>query len=259
MNGSPPDPARVKIAARGVRKEFRGRGTPVPVLERIDLEVREGEFVAIVGPSGCGKTTLLNCFAGFEPVDGGAIEVDGEAVRVPSPRRVVVSQELSIFPWLTVADNIAFGLAGRMPESERAAAVARHVEMVGLTGFERATPGELSGGMKQRVEFARALAVEPDVLFLDEPFGALDALTRLEMRRLIVRLWQAGGKTCVLVTHDVEEACELGDRIAVMTARPATIGAVIENRLPRPRDPDDPAFRAIKNGIFARLGVERRV
>ena len=255
--GNPP--ARAKILVRGVSKRFSRRQTEVPVLEGLDLEVHDREFVAIVGPSGCGKTTLLNCIAGFEPIDGGTIAVDGETVRRPSPRRIYVFQEPGIFPWLTVSENIAFGLSKRLPAFQREAIVRRYVELVGLHGFEHAYPAELSGGMKQRVEYARALAVDPDVLYLDEPFGALDAFSRLEMRREIVRLWQATGKTCLLVTHDVEEACELADRVAVMTARPATIKAVVEIPLPRPRDPDDAAFRGLKTFIFSLLGVERRV
>ena len=251
--------ARVKISIRDVCLAFRGRQGEVPVLDHVGLEVYEGEFVAVVGPSGCGKTTLLNCVAGFEPFQSGAVEVDGEPVHRPTSRRVFVFQEPGIFPWLTVAENIGFGLPPRTPERHRNEVVARYVQLVGLQGFERAYPSQLSGGMKQRVEFARALAVEPDVLFLDEPFGSLDALTRLEMRREIVRIWKATGKTCMLVTHDVEEACELADRIAVMTRRPARIQEVIRNPLPRPRDPDHSGFRDLKDRIFELLGVERRV
>src|SRR5690606_35133608 len=157
----------------------------------------------------------------------------------------------------SVWDNIAFGL-GELPFEEKHEIAMRYIRLVGLEGFEKAYPSELSGGMKQRVEFARALAVDPDVLYLDEPFGALDAFTRLEMRREIVRIWQATHKTCVLVTHDVEEAVELADRIAVMTPRPARVAEILANPLPRPRDPDDRAFRAIKDRVFGILGVERR-
>jgi NitT/TauT family transport system ATP-binding protein len=256
---SVPAAAPSKISARRVSKSFHTRKGTVRVLDGVSLEVVEREFVAIVGPSGCGKTTLLNCIAGFEPIESGAIEIDGEEVRGPSSRRVFVFQEPGIFPWLTVEENIGFGLPGRMPSGQRHEIVRRYIELVGLQGFEPAYPAELSGGMKQRVEFARALAVDPDVLFLDEPFGSLDALTRLEMRREIVRIWKATGKTCLLVTHDVEEACELADRIAVMSRRPATIQAVIPNTLPRPRDPDAPTFQALKERIFGLLGVERRV
>jgi ABC-type nitrate/sulfonate/bicarbonate transport system ATPase subunit len=249
--------AAIRIAA--LRKSFRTRSGPVPVLDGIDLEVREHEFVAIVGPSGCGKTTLLHCVAGFEPIDSGSIEIDGEPVRGPSPKRVFVFQEPGIFPWLDVRENIGFGLSRHLQRTARAAIVNRYVELVGLQGFEGALPSQLSGGMKQRVEFARALAVEPDVLYLDEPFGSLDALTRLEMRREIVALWKSTGKTCLLVTHDVEEACELADLVAVLGPRPARVQAVVTVPLPRPRDPDSEDFRRIKEHLWDMLGVERRV
>lgn len=247
------------IEISGVEKRFRTRKGVVPVLEALNLDVRAGEFIAVVGPSGCGKTTLLNCIAGFEPIDAGSITIGGEIVREPSPRRVFVFQEPGIFPWLTVEENIGFGLSRGATGPARREIVGRYVDLVGLQGFERALPGELSGGMKQRVEFARALAVEPDVLYLDEPFGSLDAFTRLEMRREIVRIWSTTGKTCILVTHDVEEACELADRVAVMSQRPASIREVIDNPMPRPRDPDSEAFRRLKRHIFGILGVERRV
>lgn len=250
--------AAVKIAVSDVRKEFEKDGEAIHVLDAVDLEIREGEFLAIVGPSGCGKSTLLNCMAGFEPLTSGSILIDGEAVRKPSPKRVFVFQETGIFPWFSVWDNIGFGLK-KMSFAQKHEVVMRYIRLVGLEGFEKAFPAELSGGMKQRVEFARALAVEPDVLYLDEPFGALDAFTRIEMRREIVHIWQTTKKTCVLVTHDVEEAVELADRIAVMTDRPGTIHEVLENPLPRPRDPDGRDFRVIKERIFEILGVERRV
>ena len=229
------------------------------MLDGIRLEVREGEFLAIVGPSGCGKSTLLNCIAGFEPFDSGTVEIDGEPVTGPSKKRVFVFQEPGIFPWLSVVDNIGFGLPRNMPDGQKGEVVMRYVELVGLRGFERAFPNQLSGGMKQRVEFARALAVDPDVLYLDEPFGSLDAITRLDMRREIVRIWKTTGKTCLLVTHDVEETCELADRIAIMTQRPALIKEVVDNPLPRPRDPEVKGFRTLREHIFEVLGVERRV
>jgi len=247
-----------KIRVAGVSKSFRKGKETVEVLSGIDLDVAAEEFLAIVGPSGCGKSTLLNCIAGFEEATSGTIEIDGERVTRPSKKRVFVFQETGIFPWLSVRDNIGFGLSDRT-ERERREIVARYVALVGLEGFERAYPAELSGGMKQRVEFARALAVDSDVLYLDEPFGALDAFTRLEMRREISRIWKETRKTCLLVTHDVEEALELAGRVAVMTRRPATISTILENPLPRPRDPGVPEFRALKDRIFEILGVERKV
>ncbi|MCX4248027.1 ABC transporter ATP-binding protein [Paraliomyxa miuraensis] len=244
----------VKIRLRNAHKRFRGDQGDVAVLDGVDLEIREGEFFAIVGPSGCGKSTLLNCLAGFEHLTSGEVTIDGAPVGDPSPRRVFVFQEYAIFPWLSVADNVAFGLAGlRRPERDRI--VARYVEMVGLQGFESAFPHELSGGMRQRVEFARALAVDPDMLFLDEPFGALDALTRMEMRREITRIWQETGKTCILVTHDVDEAVELADRVAVLSTRPAIVQRILDNPRPRPRDIADPECRALRTTILEVLGV----
>ncbi len=250
--------AAPKIRVAGVTKSFRKGKETVEVLSGIDLDVAAEEFLAIVGPSGCGKSTLLNCIAGFEEPTSGTIEIDGERVTRPSKKRVFVFQETGIFPWLPVRDNIGFGLSDRT-ESERREIVARYVALVGLEGFERAYPAELSGGMKQRVEFARALAVDSDVLYLDEPFGALDAFTRLELRREIARIWKETRKTCLLVTHDVEEALELAGRVAVMTRRPATLATILENPLPRPRDPDAPEFRALKDRIFGILGVERKI
>ncbi|MEZ6003899.1 MAG: ABC transporter ATP-binding protein [Planctomycetota bacterium] len=247
-----------KIRVQGVEKTFTTEKGTVHVLDGVNLTVREGEFLAIVGPSGCGKSTLLNCMAGFEHPSKGSIAIDGTTVTAPDPKHVFVFQETGIFPWYSVWDNVGFGL-GSMPFEEKHERVMRYIRLVGLEGFERAYPNELSGGMKQRVEFARALAVEPDVLFLDEPFGALDAFTRIEMRREIVRIWRETGKTCILVTHDVPEALELADRVAVMTRRPALVQSVLEVDLPRPRDSDDPSFRQLKDEIYSVLGVERRV
>ena len=247
-----------KIRVNKVSKAFKKQGQMLTVLEEVDLDVAPEEFVAIVGPSGCGKSTLLNCIAGFETPTSGVIEIDGERLSGPSPKRVFVFQETGIFPWLSVNENIGFGLRHKSPE-DRSEIVERTIALVGLEGFERALPSELSGGMKQRVEFARALAVDSEVLYLDEPFGALDAFTRLEMRREVWRISRATKKTCLLVTHDVEEAVELADRIAVMTRRPARIRKILDNPLPRPRDPDLAEFRALKDEIFEILGVERRV
>lgn len=254
MSGVPPP----KIRVRGATRRFGRGASAIEVLRPIDLDVHDHEFLAIVGPSGCGKSTLLYALAGFIGVDAGTIEIDGAAVRGPSPRRIFVFQESSVFPWMTVEENIAFGLGDRSP-GERAAIVAAHVDLVGLRGFEGARPSELSGGMKQRLELARALAVDPDVLFLDEPFGALDAITRVGMRREVARIWSATRKTCVLVTHDVEEALLLADRVVVLSARPAAILEVLANPLAHPRDPDDPTLRAKKARIYELLDVDRRV
>jgi NitT/TauT family transport system ATP-binding protein len=181
---------------------FAGKTAPIAVLENIDLQVFRGEFVCIVGPSGCGKSTLLNIIAGFLKPTSGEVLVNGTQVSGPDPQRIFVFQENGVFPWLTVEQNIGFGLDRLSPE-ERAPIIQRYVEMVGLTKFERVYPRELSGGMRQRVEIARALAANPDIIYMDEPFGALDFLTRLKMRADLIRIWQEERKTILFVTHDI--------------------------------------------------------
>src|SRR5205814_10266723 len=198
----------------------------IDVLSDIALDVAEGEFVCILGPSGCGKSTLLNIAAGFLPPVAGTVMIDGEPVTGPDPRRIFVFQERGVFPWLTVEGNIGFGLF-KVSKEEKARRIEHYVKMVGLTGFEHAYPQELSGGMKQRVEVARALAVNPDMLFLDEPFGALDSITRLTMRGELLRIWETERKTIIFVTHDIEEAVQLADRVVVMSSRPARIQRVV--------------------------------
>jgi NitT/TauT family transport system ATP-binding protein len=230
------------------------QGEPIHVLERINLEVRRGEFVCIVGPSGCGKTTLLNIIGGFLDATRGAVLVEGAPVHGPDPRRVYIFQEGGVFPWLTVHDNIGFGLARRRG-SDREAIIRHYVDMVGLSGFERSYPRELSGGMRQRVEIARALAADPEILYMDEPFGALDYITRFKMRADLIRIWQAERKTILFVTHDIEEALQLADRVVVMSRRPATVGAVVEVNLPRPRDLDSPDYLGRRHQIFASMGM----
>jgi len=226
----------------------------VPVLQNINLKVEEGEFVCVVGPSGCGKSTLLNIIAGFMKPTRGIVRIDGMEVTGPDQKRVFIFQENGAFPWLTVEDNIGFGLLTEPPEVRRRI-VAHYVEMVGLNGFEKSYPRELSGGMKQRVEIARALAANPDILYMDEPFGALDFLTRLHMRAELVDIWQREKKTIMFVTHDVEESVQLADRIVVMSRRPASIAAVIDVPLPRPRDLDAPEYLSIRDEIFEIMGL----
>ncbi|RYD31555.1 MAG: ABC transporter ATP-binding protein [Verrucomicrobiaceae bacterium] len=251
------DNAESLIFVQGCWKSFPGktRDEPVHVLERVDLEVREGEFVCIVGPSGCGKSTLLNIIGGFLRESRGAVRVAGAAVEAPDPRRIFVFQENGVFPWLTVEENVGFGLMSR-PASERAERVEHYVRMVGLTGFEKSYPRELSGGMRQRVEIARALAADAEVLYMDEPFGALDFLTRLKMRADLIRIWQAEKKTVLFVTHDIEEAVQLADRVVVMSRRPATVQETVTVDLPRPRDLDAPGYLAARDRIFAIMGMD---
>lgn len=245
------------IQVRDVWMSFPGKqaGQTVNVLERAGFTVRRGEFVCLVGPSGCGKSTLLNILGGFLRETRGEVRVEGAAVNGPDPARIFVFQENGVFPWLTVEENIGFGLL-RRPAAERAQRVAHYVGMVGLAGFEKSYPRELSGGMRQRVEIARALAAEARVLFMDEPFGALDFLTRLKMRRDLVRIWQAEHKTILFVTHDIEEAVQLADRVLVMSRRPATVQAEVKIDLPRPRDLDSPGYLECRDRIFAIMGMD---
>ena len=244
------------IEVRDAWMAFPGKeGHEINVLERVGFEVRAGELVCIVGPSGCGKSTLLNILGGFLKETRGEIRVEGGPVAGPDPGRIFVFQENGVFPWLTVEENVGFGLLAR-PEPEREQRVAHYLQMVGLTGFEKSYPRELSGGMKQRVEIARALAAEARVLFMDEPFGALDFLTRLKMRSDLVRIWQAEHKTILFVTHDIEEAVQLADRVLVMSRRPATIQEEVVINLPRPRDLDAPGYLAARDRVFAIMGMD---
>jgi NitT/TauT family transport system ATP-binding protein len=233
----------------------KGRGEQVNVLQSVNVDVSPGEFVCIVGPSGCGKSTLLNIIAGFLPQTRGRVIVEGQPVTGPDRRRIFVFQENGVFPWLTVEQNIGFGLS-RLAPAERAKIVAHYVEMVSLRGFERSYPRELSGGMRQRVEIARALAANPDIIYMDEPFGALDFLTRLKMRADLIRIWQSEKKTVLFVTHDIEEAVQLADRVLVMSNRPATVREVVNVDLPRPRDIDSPAYLRTRDRIFQAMGMD---
>ena len=244
----------MKVRIRDLNMRFAA----IDVLQHIDLDVSEGEFVCILGPSGCGKSTLLNIVAGFLQPTSGEVTIDGQPVTGPDPRRIFVFQERGVFPWLTVEGNIGFGLF-RLSADERRERIAHYVQLVGLSGFERAFPRELSGGMKQRVEVARALAVNPDVLYLDEPFGALDSITRLQMRAELLRIWQAERKTILFVTHDIEESVQLADRVVVMSARPARIRRIVDIDIPHPRDLSSARYIELRDSIFAEIGLAHRV
>lgn len=228
------------------------------VLRDINLSVREGEFVCILGPSGCGKSTLLNIVGGFIQPSAGSASIDGVPVSGPDPRRIFVFQERGVFPWLTVNENVAFGLF-RLSEKEKRDRVTRYVQLVGLAGFEEAYPRELSGGMKQRLEVARALAVHPDVLYLDEPFGALDSITRLQMRRELLRIWQAEKKTILFVTHDIEESVQLADRVVIISARPGRIRRILDIDIAHPRDLSAPRYIQLRDIIFSEIGLAHQV
>jgi NitT/TauT family transport system ATP-binding protein len=218
-----------KIVARNVTKRFVERTREVTALSDINLSVKDKEFVAIVGPSGCGKSTLLYIIGGFLELTEGQILVDGRPVEGPGPDRGMVFQHFALFPWLTVKQNIAYGLEERGDSvAERERIAADLIKLIGLEGFEHVYPRQLSGGMKQRVAIARTLAFDPESLLMDEPFGALDAQTRVMMQEELVRIWNRSKKTVLFVTHDVHEAVSLADRVFVMTARPGRIKAVVE-------------------------------
>jgi NitT/TauT family transport system ATP-binding protein len=232
-----------QIVIDRVRHTYRPpRGKPVPALEDISLEVREREFLALLGPSGCGKSTLLYLIGGFLPVEGGCIAVDGKTVAGPGPDRGIVFQHFALFPWKTVRGNILYGLERQgMGRAEREKRAQDFIDLVGLTGFEDSFPSQLSGGMKQRTAIARTLAFDPKILLMDEPFGALDAQTRHLMQSELLNIWQRTPKTVIFVTHDVQEAVYLADRVAVMSARPGRIKALVDTRF----DKNDKAiFRA---------------
>lgn len=228
------------IAIHNVSKVFSrqdGRERHV-ALEGLNLTVHEGEFFCLLGPSGCGKTTLLHLIAGFETPTDGVVEVFGERVAAPGPQRGVVFQtELALFSWLTVAENVEFGLKVRgVPKVQRVESVQRNLELVGLAAYARRFPFELSGGMKQRVQIARVLANDPDVLLLDEPFAALDSQTRRHMQRELISIWMRTGKTALFITHDIAESIVLADRVGVMTRGPAShIKRIVDIDFPRPR------------------------
>lgn len=247
-----------KVVFEKVNKVFERRGADLEVLANIDLSVAPGEFVCLLGPSGCGKSTLLNISGGFEQPTSGRVLIDGEPVQGPNPRRVFVFQEYGIFPWASVWDNVALGLR-HLSKGEQHTIVAQVIDLVGLTGFESTYPQELSGGMKQRVEVARALAVDPDVIFMDEPFGALDSLTRLSLRSELIRIWSKSGKTILFVTHDVDESIQLAQRIVVFSDRPGRIKEIIPVPLEHPRDLGSPEYGQIKNHLYDLLGVSHKV
>ena len=247
-----------KLRASRVCMAFNRDGKVTNVLDNVSIEAADGEFVCLLGPSGCGKSTMLNILAGFLEPTSGEVLIDGEAVQGPDPRRIFVFQERGVFPWLTVEGNVGFGLL-RLPREERERTIAHYITLVGLEGFEKAYPMELSGGMKQRLEVARALAVNPDMLLLDEPFGALDSITRLLMRVELLRICEAEKKTIVFVTHDIEEAIQLADRVLVMSARPATIQRVVQIDIPHPRDISSPRYLELRDGIFEEIGLAHKV
>jgi NitT/TauT family transport system ATP-binding protein len=258
---------KTKIQVRSVCRKFLDpQGNTIEALRNINLEVSDefasdgrdiGEFRVLLGPSGCGKSTILRLIAGLDFPTSGEILVNGKQVTGPGRDRGMVFQKYTSFPWLTVAENIAYGMKiNGAPKAEQAGTVAKLVEAVGLKGFERSYPGTLSGGMQQRVAIARTLAVRPEVILMDEPFGALDAQTRSDMQELLLRIWDESASTILFVTHDVEEAIYLADRIYILSSRPGTIIEDLPSPFSRPRSPDvrqKPEFQELQQYVLAAL------
>ncbi len=248
------------IKIESVYKTFKGVSGDVIALQNVNLDIHENEFVAIVGPSGCGKTTLLNILAGLETYDSGSVTMNNQPIVGPGIDRGVIFQQYALFPWLTVRKNMEFGLKYRNYSKEKQKQIIEHyMEMVGLTEFANAYPKELSGGMKQRVAIARGYATSPTVLLMDEPFGALDAQTRAQLQEDLLRTWESEQKTIFFITHDVEEAVLLSQRVVIMSARPGRVKDIVTVDLPYPRNLETkilPRFNEIKNHIWANVYQE---
>jgi ABC-type nitrate/sulfonate/bicarbonate transport system ATPase subunit len=248
------------VHVQGVTKIFPAHhgGAPVVALDNVHLEIRAGEFASIVGASGCGKTTLLRIIAGLEADYEGRLTLGGRPVTGPGPDKGVVFQDHRLLPWLTVEQNIGFGLVG-VSADERRARVAKYLGLVGLNGFERAWPSQLSGGMAQRAAIARALVNKPRILLLDEPLGALDAITRIHMQRELEKIWLEEKITMLMVTHDVEEALYLSDTVVVMSSRPGRVRRIQSNPIARPRDRENSVFQDIRRELLIELELQTRV
>jgi ABC-type nitrate/sulfonate/bicarbonate transport system ATPase subunit len=247
---------RTKIEVRGLKKSFASDKGPLPVVEEVSFTVNDGEFVAVVGPSGCGKSTLMNMMAGFIQPDADSVLIDGVPRSKPDSRGILISQQGSVFPWLTVRENLMFGLNGHT-SGNRMELADHYADIVGLKGFEESYPHELSGGMLKRTELARALVVKPEILYMDEPFSALDALMSLRMRNELLRILAKERHTTLLITHDVEEAVHLADRIVVLTARPTRIQAIFDVPFTHPRKVSSRAAQELRVTILRELGVDR--
>jgi len=245
-----------QFSVRSVCKSFHGKAGEVRVLDDLSFDINPRDFVSIIGPSGCGKTTIFNIIAGLVEPDAGTLTYHGEEIESLRGRVGYMMQKDLLFPWRTVLGNVLLGLETRGVDRMAAEEKARdYLKSFGLGGFEKAYPHELSGGMKQRVEVARALAVNPDTLYLDEPFGALDSITRIQMRSELLRIWEAEKKTILFVTHDIEESVQLADRVVVMSARPAKIQRIVDIDIPHPRDLSSPRYLELRDGIFEELGL----
>ncbi|MFO1081339.1 MAG: ABC transporter ATP-binding protein [Reyranellaceae bacterium] len=248
------EPAPPLVEVRGVAKQFQLQGRTIQALAGTSLTVARGEFVCLIGASGCGKSTLLRLMAGFEKPSAGEVLMSGRPVAGPDPSRGMVFQDYALFPWLTVRDNIAFGPTARgLPPATVKATVDKFIDLIGLVRFADAWPHQLSGGMKQRVAIARVLANDAALVLMDEPFGALDAMTRERLQDELLDLWQRTGLTVVFVTHSIEEAIFLADRVVVMTPGPGRIESDNRIELPRPRDVASPEFNAVRRVLGAKL------
>ncbi|MGK5680555.1 ABC transporter ATP-binding protein [Actinoplanes sp. URMC 104] len=243
------------ITVQNVRKVFPVKGGEFVALGGVDLDVRDNEFVTVVGPSGCGKTTVMNILAGLETPTSGRALVDGKVITGPGPDRGVIFQQYALFPWLTVRKNVEFGLrTAGVPRAERRERAQHFIDLVGLHDFADALPRTLSGGMKQRCAIARAYAVGPSILLMDEPFGAVDALTRVRLQEQLLQTWSQEKRTVVFITHDVDEAVFLANRVVVMAARPGRIVEIVDVDLPYPRTEElrlSPAFTALRNRVWS--------
>nr|WP_211234490.1 ABC transporter ATP-binding protein [Solimonas soli] len=247
--------ARATLALRKVSKHFTVDGKPLEVLHDIELEVADNEFVCVVGASGCGKSTILRLIAGLETPDGGAVLLGDTPVTGPGLERGIVFQEHRLLPWLDVEQNVLLGLDAvkTLSAAQKRELVREHIALVGLEGFEKAYPAQLSGGMAQRAAIARGLVAKPQILLLDEPLGALDSLTRTYLQEELLRIWRQESITTVMVTHDVEEAVYLADRIVVLDPRPGRVRTIVDVRLPRPRSRGHAAFAALKEKVLGEL------
>ncbi|TQI68509.1 ABC transporter ATP-binding protein [Clostridium sp. KNHs216] len=247
------------LSINHIKKNFIIDKKQVEVLSDISLEVNKGEFISIIGSSGCGKSTLLKLIIGLESATDGQITLDGKPLVEPSELCGMVFQESRLFPWFNVEQNIDFGIPKSVGAAERKKRIDEHIALVGLTEFTKARPNQLSGGMQQRVSIARALVGQPELLLLDEPFGALDALTRINMQQEILRIWEAEKTTMVLVTHDIDEAIYLGDRVVVMSKRPGAIKKIIPVELSRPRSRTSENFAVIRQKVYREFLEESEI
>ena len=248
MNGGGSMPEHV-LRIKDLYKSFKVGREDIPVLQNINLEFRKGEFITIVGHSGCGKSTLLKIIAGLVEYEAGEVSYSGKRIVEPGTDRGMVFQEHRLLPWLTISENIGFGLYS-LTREEKEASISKHIELVQLNGFEKAYPNQLSGGMAQRAAIARGLASNPEILLLDEPFGALDALTRIQMQKEILRIWKEEKTTMIMVTHDIDEAIYLGQKVVVMSARPGEIKEIINVDTSSLKDRGSTEFAHIKKKIY---------